>query len=243
MYPLQPEALGLSAMARDPNGHVLVAEAEALVRYVAAPAILAASSRKTWEGSAISLAQTADGAIFAGMRDLGLVQLRGDSRLQLRGLPDQKVNVLLDGEGQDLWIGTDAGLACWDGTSVSQNGIPSALGRSQILALAYDHDKNLWVSTPLGVMRSFHPNGTAASLPPNAATGPVHAIFEDHEGNLWARWHRGPGAASRFAVPRIFRCCRRFPLCGRGRANLGRPYLRRAYLDPRLRATLRSWRT
>lgn len=188
-YPLQFDTPGVTAMTRDRNGHVLVAEIESLAKYIGPSYSRNVVSRKLG-GLAISLAQTADGTIFAGRRDLGLIMLRGNSHLPLSGLPDQKVNVLIAGEGQDLWIGTDAGLARWDGNTVTQSGIPPTLARSQILALARDHDRNLWVSTPSGVMR-LDPKGTVATLSPNIGTGAVHAIFEDREGNLWLGGTKG----------------------------------------------------
>jgi signal transduction histidine kinase/ligand-binding sensor domain-containing protein len=182
-YPLQMETPGVTAMARDRNGHALVAEIESLARYDGPNYARSVVSHKLG-GLAISIAQTSDGAIFAGLRDLGLVLLRGDNTLTLRGLPDQKVNVLLPGDGQDLWIGTDGGLARWNGTHVTQSGITPKLARSPVLALARDQDRSLWVSTASGVTR-LDPNGGGNSPTANPGVGPVHAIFEDREGNLW----------------------------------------------------------
>jgi signal transduction histidine kinase/ligand-binding sensor domain-containing protein len=188
MYRLEPERPGVSAMARDQKGSILVAEAEVLVRYSGPEYSRSVVSRL--KGLAISIAETTDGAIFTGMRDIGLTSQRADRLSELRGLPDQKVNVLLAAEGQNLWIGTDAGLARWDGLAVTQSGISSLLARSQILAMARDHDSNLWVSTPRGVAR-VNPTHTVSPLITPAGAGPIHAIFEDREGSLWLGGTRG----------------------------------------------------
>jgi ligand-binding sensor domain-containing protein/signal transduction histidine kinase len=182
-YRLEFERPGVSAMARDRQGRVLVAEADVVARYSGREYSRAVVSANVG-GLVISMAETADGAIFTGMRDIGLVALRGDGRSAVRGLPDQKVNVLLAGNSGDLWIGTDAGLTRWNGVAVTQTGVPSELVRSQILALARDHDSNLWVSTPRGVARV---DSKGAMGPPtrNIGLGPIHAMFEDREGNLW----------------------------------------------------------
>ena len=182
-YPLEWDRPGVSAMARDRKGRVLVAEVESLARYSGREYTRTVVSSKVG-GLAISIAETADGTIFTGMRDIGLVSLHGGGRSQVRGLPDQKVNVLLAGEGRDLWIGTDAGLTRWNGIAVTQNGIPSQLARSQILALARDRDSNLWVSTPRGIAR-VDPKGGMSPVTLGIGAGTIHAIFEDREGNLW----------------------------------------------------------
>src|SRR5215475_10983549 len=97
------------------------------------------------QGIPMSIAETADGAVWVGMRDAGLFCVRDGRVSTIPGLPDQKANVLLPGTGPELWIGTDSGLVRWDGSAVTSRGAPAALGRSPILALARDRDSNLWV--------------------------------------------------------------------------------------------------
>ena len=52
-----------------------------------------------------------------------------------------------------LWIGTDGGLAFWNGTSITTNGVASSLGHVQISALLQDRDGNVWAGTPRGLVR------------------------------------------------------------------------------------------
>jgi ligand-binding sensor domain-containing protein len=182
VYPLQFDRPGVSAMALDQKGRILIAEADDLVRYSEREHSRTVVAKLG--GLAISIAEAAGGAVFIGMRDLGLLYQRGDARTSLGGLPDQKINALLAAGGQNVWIGTDGGLARWDGTAVTQQGVPSELKRTQILAIARDHDSNLWVSTPRGVAR-LDARGNLSPMLTLDGAGPIHSIFEDREGNLW----------------------------------------------------------
>jgi hypothetical protein len=100
------------------------------------------------------------------------------------GLPDPKVNVMLPGNGPELWVGTDAGLVRWDGSAITQRGVPATAAHSSILALARDRDSNLWISTPAGIARTDSYGATVQETA-GGVPGEVHAIFEDREGDLW----------------------------------------------------------
>jgi signal transduction histidine kinase/ligand-binding sensor domain-containing protein len=190
MYPVQVSApfdpargSGATAATRGTRGDVLIAPPDGPLRYSAGKFTPVVSSGAAG-GLPMSIAEMADGAVWVGMRDTGLFCVRDGRGSQVTGLPDQKVNVLLPGAGPDLWIGTDSGLGRWDGSAITRRGVPVALARSPILALARDRDSNLWISTPAGITRMDSSGstmqGTGGSLP-----GAVHAIFEDREGNLW----------------------------------------------------------
>jgi len=174
---------GATAMTRGTRGDVLIAPADAPLRYSAGKFIPVVSSGEA-SGLPIAIAETADGAVWVGMRDTGLFRVRDGRGSQVTGLPDQKVNALLSGEGRELWIGTDSGLVRWDGSAITRRGVPSALARSPILAMARDRDSNLWISTPAGVTR-MDSHGSTVKAAGGSLPGAVHAIFEDREGNLW----------------------------------------------------------
>ena len=189
MYPVQlpspfsaARERGATAMARGTRGDVLIAPAHAPLRYSTAKFTPVASSGEA-AGLPISLTETADGVVWIGMRDTGLFCVR-DGRGSQVGLPDQKVNVLLPSAGRELWIGTDSGLVRWDGNAISRHGVPAALARSPILALARDRDSNLWISTPAGITR-MSSKGSIIQESGGSLPGAVHAIFEDREGNVW----------------------------------------------------------
>ena len=136
----------------------------------------------------IAMAETPDGQIWAGTRDQGISRLTSHGLDPLPGvLPDNKVNVILPAENGRLWIGTDNGLALWNGSSVTTAGIPPPLQKVQILTLLRDADANLWVGTPHGLLRMDRNNTTSYATSGDTIT----ALFEDREGNLWVGSHEG----------------------------------------------------
>ncbi|HEX5423322.1 MAG TPA: two-component regulator propeller domain-containing protein [Bryobacteraceae bacterium] len=174
--------LGATAAIRGASGGALIATPGAPLRYIAGkftPVLFSGAAR----GTPTSIAETADGAVWIGMRDTGLFCVRDGHGSQV-GLPNQKVNALLPVAGSELWIGTDSGLVHWDGSAITRRGIPTALARSAILALARDRDSNLWISTPAGITR-MNSKGSTLHWKGGRLPGAVHAIFEDREGNLW----------------------------------------------------------
>ncbi len=139
-------------------------------------------SRSPW----LSIAQTGDGAIWMGTRDAGLFRLfEGRTTQIVDGLPDTKINCLLT-VGNNLWVGTDTGIALWNGTGLTSAGIPPSLNRFQALALARDRDGNIWIGTDSrGLLRLNAQGLSAADTGGGTSGGAITAIFEDREGDLW----------------------------------------------------------
>jgi signal transduction histidine kinase/ligand-binding sensor domain-containing protein len=173
---------GATVLTRGTRGDILIAAPGSPLRY-AAGKFTPAGSTGGRGGLPISIAETADGTVWVGMLDTGLYAMKNSGGSQM-GLPDQKITVLLAGAGRELWIGTDSGLFRWDGSTISRRGIPGALTRNPILALARDRDSNLWISTPDGVTR-MSSSGATLQTAGGGLPGAVHSIFEDREGNLW----------------------------------------------------------
>ena len=134
------------------------------------------------ESPVISLAVAADGDVWLGTRDVGLVRLRGGQPTSFtKGLPDLKINCLLP-VAAGLWIATDNGIVRWNGSAITTDGIPPALQHIKTLAMVQDHDANIWIGTAQGLFR-VNPKGISRlAAAPNEA---VTALFEDREGNLW----------------------------------------------------------
>jgi signal transduction histidine kinase/ligand-binding sensor domain-containing protein len=135
----------------------------------------------------LALTRTPNGDVWMGTRDAGLFRFSGGKLLSIRnGLPDLKVNCLLPDGERGLWVGTDAGIAHWNGTKFTAVGIPSTLRRFQALALVRDRDGNVWAGTDSQGLFRLNSRGFA-SLQEGDAPVPeaITALFEDREGNLW----------------------------------------------------------
>jgi ligand-binding sensor domain-containing protein len=134
----------------------------------------------------ISLAQTTDGRIWLGTRETGLQVWQNNKLIPItEGMPDRKINCLLPVPGNKLWIGTDNGLALWDGHAATMIPLTAEMSHLQILAMVQDRDGNLWAGTSRGLLR-YNSLG-AFWLPRNAhdRDTAVTALLEDREGDLW----------------------------------------------------------
>ena len=178
----------VTAMGRTNRGEVLFSslEREAITYRHGRFEMLARTpilSRSPW----LSIAQTGDGAIWMGTRDAGLYRLFDGRAIQIvNGLPDTKINCLLPAGKQDLWVGTDMGVALWNGTELTTTGIPAVLNRFQALALAKDRDSNIWIGTDTrGLLRLNTQGLSSMDTGGNASRGSVTAVFEDREGDVW----------------------------------------------------------
>src|SRR5262249_21686489 len=189
----------VTAMCRATDGSLLLSSIQRGVMawrdrsfsVIAPPTIMQASF-------VISMAQTPNGDVWLGTRDVGLFRMtHGRFVAVSQGVPDRKINCLLPGPGAgsggELWIGSDSGVVRWDGHEVTTAGVPAALVRAQTLAMTRDRDGNVWVAAgAVGLVR-VTANGVASidarDRPSNG--GDVTALFEDREGNLWIGTTRG----------------------------------------------------
>ncbi|HJX93101.1 MAG TPA: two-component regulator propeller domain-containing protein, partial [Pyrinomonadaceae bacterium] len=139
----------------------------------------------------ISLAQTNDGTIWMGTRDVGLLYMKDkELRTIAKELPDTKVNSLLAIDS-DLWIGTDHGLVHWNGREIVKSGVPALPGNTQVLSLTKDTDSNIWIGTSEGLLRLNKDGVTSLADSGSPLTGSVNVTFEDRERNLWVGSSRG----------------------------------------------------
>jgi signal transduction histidine kinase/ligand-binding sensor domain-containing protein len=141
----------------------------------------------------ISIAQTSSGERWFGTRDAGLLRGHQSQLVQVTGgLPDLKVNCLLDMPDGGLWIGTDKGIVRWDGRQITREGIPGALQALPALMMLRDTGGNIWIAAGTkGLLRVDREGrvsgaGRGPGLRVNAAT-----LFEDREGNVWVGTDRG----------------------------------------------------
>jgi signal transduction histidine kinase/ligand-binding sensor domain-containing protein len=122
-----------------------------------------------------------------------LLRLHGGQLTPIvQGLPDQKINALVAGEDNTLWIGTDDGVSRWNGVAVTRTGVPAALAHVEALAMLRDRDDSVWIGTASGALLRVNRSGVASVDPEDRVPrGAVTAIFEDRDRNLWIGTNRG----------------------------------------------------
>jgi signal transduction histidine kinase/ligand-binding sensor domain-containing protein len=180
-------------MGRGANGEVLLsALVNGTLRYSGGKFLRLAAPVELPNFLVISLAESPDGKIWMGTRDLGLFyESQGHISDIVKGLPDRKINCLLPITNEELWIGTDNGVVRWNGTEVTTTGLSASLSQVQALTMIRDRDANVWIGTSIGLVR-VNAQGTVAFSQRDRDSGvPVTALFEDREGNLWAGTSQG----------------------------------------------------
>lgn len=180
---------GVTAMCRGINGDVLLsALANGKLRFSGGKFIPLAPGSTPLDFLVISMAEGADGTVWMGSRDAGLFSLsKGRLSHIKRGAQDKKINCLLPIGNQELWIGTDSGVARWNGTEFMRDGVLRSLERIRTLALSRDRESNIWVGTANGLAR-INAKGVLSA---EKRGGAVTALFEDREGNLWVGSSQG----------------------------------------------------
>jgi signal transduction histidine kinase/ligand-binding sensor domain-containing protein len=179
----------VTAMGRGSAGELLLSYRNAVAKYSAGKVLPLLSGKEV--PLVISVAQTADGHLWLGTRDAGLLSESG-GHVSAAGftLHDSKINALLPSGDRELWIATDNGVLRWDGTGITRSGVPASLARVQTFALIKDRESNIWAGTANGLVRVR----AASTLTPDQLARPgqeVTALFEDREGDLWVGSARG----------------------------------------------------
>ncbi len=161
------------------------------------------------KGAITSLAQTADGYLWAGT-EFGLLRFDGVRAVAWQPpagqqLPGSFITALLAARDGTLWIGTTTGLASWKDRRLRQ--APELSGQA-VTSLLEARDGTVWVGTyaqsggTLCHIQSVVVYCEAA----NGTLGPgVKSLYEDSKGTLWVGlanglWRWKPGAAEFFAI-------------------------------------------
>src|SRR5438034_180234 len=124
-----------------------------------------------------------------------LTQYTRTTWTQKDGLPEDVINAIVQTTDGYLWLGTDEGLARFDGydfTLFTQD--TSKLPSNSVTALAAGPDGSLWVGTAKGLAhykdRQFHVYTTKDGLPDNF----IAHVYVDHMGCIWTA---GGGSVAR----------------------------------------------
>jgi ligand-binding sensor domain-containing protein/signal transduction histidine kinase len=125
---------------------------------------------------------------FALSPRIAVNQLGSDTWGTREGLPELAVQSLLEASDGYLWVGTQEGLARFDGVNfeVFNRANSSAFRSDFITALAEDNDKNLWIGTRDGVLvRTSDRKFRAISADDGNVISNVAAVVRDSEGTIW----------------------------------------------------------
>jgi signal transduction histidine kinase/ligand-binding sensor domain-containing protein len=204
---VQPRELAVTAMCRTLDGDLLISGlVSGVLRYRDGRFETIAPITSLPPSPITSMTQAANGKIWLGTREAGLLYLDGARVIPVTTtLPSRKINSLLSA-GTDVWIGTDAGVVRWNGTDITTEGVPLSLRRAQALAMLRDHQSNVWIGTRSGLVRvNAGKEFTLDNRDPDSHEI-VNALFEDREGNLWTGGPRGierwrDGSFSSFGKP------------------------------------------
>ncbi|SEG37010.1 ligand-binding sensor domain-containing protein [Bryocella elongata] len=132
----------------------------------------------------IAMAQAADGRLWIGTRESGIITWKDNVATPItEGVPDLKVNCFLPMQDGTVWIGTDNGVALWNGQRVVIPLLPPDMQHEQVLSMAQDHEHHLWIGTQHGLIH--YDGSTAAWLAKAKGQVAITALFEDQQGDLW----------------------------------------------------------
>ena len=125
-------------------------------------------------------------SIFALNPSKALTQYSMTVWSQQQGLPQDTIRAITQTTDGFLWVGTDEGLARFDGYEFvafgkAQGGLPS----NSVNVLAGGPDGALWIGTPNGLTRYSHGRFQTFTQRDGLPGNPVTALFVDHSGTLW----------------------------------------------------------
>jgi signal transduction histidine kinase/ligand-binding sensor domain-containing protein/CheY-like chemotaxis protein len=106
-----------------------------------------------------------------------------------QGLPQETVTAVLQTRDEYLWVGTEGGLARFDGVkfTVFRTTNTPALASHSVHALLEDKSGVLWIATEAGVVRYQGGRFESAGLTERT----VYSMCEDSQGTLWLATDRG----------------------------------------------------
>lgn len=126
--------------------------------------------------------------VWAGTLGASLFRCDGDSFRPAQGFDpyDRWIYALhLDRRGV-LWVGSQAGLSCWDGRAWKVYTVSNGLSQGSVRAIADDAQGNLWVGTDRGGLNCLREGRFSHFEPTNGfPTDSVSSLWVDDANVLW----------------------------------------------------------
>lgn len=120
----------------------------------------------------------------------GLIQLRDGTATRFgiaEGMPSEHVRCLLVSQSGKLWIGTDAGLACFEEGKFSVYQVGQGLASNDVQALCEASDGTIWVGGEGNRLSAWNgskfTSSTLSSIPERAS---VRALLGTPDSTVWA---------------------------------------------------------
>ena len=109
-----------------------------------------------------------------------------------QGLPNDRINAITQTHDGYLWLGTDEGLARFDGVNCRLFGVQDGLRNLQISSLMEDSQGVLWIGTSGGGLgRMVHDKITTYTVKDGLAGDSVSSFVEATNGDVWIGTHTG----------------------------------------------------
>jgi ligand-binding sensor domain-containing protein/signal transduction histidine kinase len=103
-----------------------------------------------------------------------------------QGLPQDRVRALAQTSDGYLWVGTDDGVARFDGMRFVSFGLPEGLPSGPVRTLFGDSRGSLWIgSVGEGLIRWRTGHATTLTMADGLPSDSISALAEDDEGRLW----------------------------------------------------------
>lgn len=103
-----------------------------------------------------------------------------------QGLPQDRVRALAQTSDGYIWVGTDDGVARFDGARFVSFGLPEGLPNSPVRTLFGDSHGSLWIgSVGDGLMRWQTGHLTTVTMANGLPSDSITALTEDNDGRIW----------------------------------------------------------
>ena len=143
---------------------------------------------------ATCLREDKEGNLWMGTLSSGLWRWqprRMQSYSTADGLPHDNVWALCEGKNEEIWVGTDGGLARFASNRWNEWKTEQGLSRNNIRALAVDAHGTLWIGTGEGLNSWRNGEVTRHPIPGDWFESKIRVILPSRDGSIWVA-----GAAS-----------------------------------------------